>query len=137
MAGAALSSAAALLHLGVIVGGPDWYRFFGAGEDMAQAAARGEWGPAIATLGISAVLLIWAAYAWSGAGRLGRPPFLRTGLVVITGVYLVRALILIPLHLSRPELTDAFMIWSSLIVLVYGLAYAIGTWRAWPHLRPY
>jgi len=37
-----LSVAASLLHIGCIIGGPDWYRFFGAGEEMAQAAARGE-----------------------------------------------------------------------------------------------
>ena len=27
-----------------------------------------------------------------------------------------------------------FVLWSSLIVLTYGLAYAIGTWIAWPAL---
>lgn len=32
IAGGLLSAAAALLHIAVIVGGPDWYRFFGAGE---------------------------------------------------------------------------------------------------------
>jgi hypothetical protein len=134
--GAWLSFAASALHLGCIVGGPDWYRFFGAGEGMAQAAERGEWLPAIMTLGIAAVLALWGAYALSGAGRIARLPLLRTGLVVISAIYLLRGLILIPLYLARPELTDAFAVWSSLIVLVYGLAYAIGTWRAWSFLRP-
>ena len=32
VAGGILSALAALLHLAVIVGGPVWYRFFGAGE---------------------------------------------------------------------------------------------------------
>ena len=36
-----LSGLAALLHVAAIVGGPDWYRFFGAGEGMAGAAERG------------------------------------------------------------------------------------------------
>jgi hypothetical protein len=31
---------------------------------------------------------------------------------------------------------DSFALWSSAIVLVYGLCYAIGTWRAWGRLRP-
>ena len=30
--GGLLSVAASLLHIGCIIGGPDWYRFFGAGE---------------------------------------------------------------------------------------------------------
>ena len=32
-------------------------------------------------------------------------------------------------------MVDAFLIWSSLIVIVYGLAYAVGTWRAWSSLK--
>lgn len=132
--GGALSVAAALLHIACIFGGPDWYRFFGAGEGMARAAARGDWTPTMITLAISAVLLIWAAYAFSGAGTLPRLPLLRTGLVTITAIYLLRALIFVPLHLWRPQHTDSFAIWSSLIVLLYGTVYAIGTIKAWRYL---
>lgn len=131
-----LSVAAALAHIGCVIGGPDWYRFFGAGEGMAQAAARGEWMPTLVTLIIAAVLMIWGAYAFSGAGVLPRLPLLRTGLVVITAIYLLRALLFVPLNLLRPNYSDAFAIWSSLIVLVYGVTYAMGTARAWRHLAP-
>ena len=130
-----LSSLAALLHLAVIVGGPDWYRFFGAGEDMARMAERGMIRPTLITIGIAAVLAIWAAYAFSAAGLLPRLPLLRTGLVVITFIFLARGLIVIPAWLMGRDI-NAFGWWSSLIVLVYGLAYLIGTWRAWPRLTP-
>lgn len=126
-----LSLAASLLHIAVIFGGPDWYRFFGAGEEIAQAAEQGSWGPAIMTTAIAAVLAIWAAYAFSGAGKLPRLFLLRTGLIVISAIYLLRGLALVPLHLWKPELTDAFTVWSSLIVLIYGLAYTVGTWKGW------
>ena len=129
-----LSALAALLHLAVIFGGPDWYRFFGAGEGMARMAERGMIQPTLITLGIVAVLAIWAAYAFSGAGWLPRLPLLRTGLFVISAIYLLRALVFVPLHMWRPQHSDSFAIWSSAIVLVYGLAYAIGTARAWPAL---
>jgi hypothetical protein len=131
-----LSVLAALLHIACIFGGPDWYRFFGAGEGMARAAARGEWRPALITLGIATVLTIWAAYAFSGAGSISRLPLLRTGLVVITAIFLLRAILFVPLHLWRPQHSDSFAIWSSLIVLVYGMVYAIGTLKACPHLEP-
>lgn len=131
-----LSVVAALLHIGCILGGPEWYRFFGAGEAMARAAARGEWTPALITLAIAGILLIWAAYAFSGAGSLERLPLLRTGLVVITTIYLLRAIMFVPLHMWRPQHTDGFAIWSSLIVLVYGAVYAVGTFKAWRHLAP-
>lgn len=131
-----LSVAAALLHIACIFGGPDWYRFFGAGEGMARAAARGELRPTLITLAIGAVLLIWAAYAFSGAGSLPRLPLLRTGLIVITAIYLLRGLFFVPLHFWRPQHNDSFAIWSSLIVFVYGAVYAVGTFRAWRYLAP-
>lgn len=136
IAGAALSLAAALLHVAVIAGGPDWYRFFGAGNDIARAAERGSIMPAILTSGIAFVLLLWALYALSGAGRLPRLPLLRTGLVVITAIYLARGLLLVPVVLSVPYPEGAFDYWSSAIVLVYGLVHAIGTARAWRSLAP-
>ena len=122
--------------MGCILGGPKWYRFFGAGEDMARAAARGEWTPTLITLAIGSILLVWAAYAFSGAGSLRRLPLLRTGLLVITTIYLLRAIVFVPLHMWRPQHTDSFAIWSSLIVLVYGAVYAVGTFMAWRHLAP-
>lgn len=130
-----LSALAALAHLAVIVGGPDWYRFFGAGEGMARMAERGMIQPALITIGIAAVLAIWAAYAFSGAGLIGRLPLLRTGLVVITLIYLARGLIIVPAWLMNREI-NTFGWVSSLIVLGFGLAYLIGTWRAWPRLAP-
>jgi len=135
IAGGLLSAAAALLHVMIIFGGPDWYRFFGAGEGMARMAERGLLYPTIVASGIALVLLIWALYAFSGAGRIRRLPLLRTGLLTISAIYLLRGLVPLPMLATNPGAVDAFVIWSSLIVLVYGLCYAVGTWLAWPELR--
>lgn len=130
-----LSLAAAAVHLAAIVGGPDWYRFFGAGEPLAQMAERGSWTPALLTLGIAGVLAVWAAYAFSGAGLIGRLPLLRTGLVVISAIYLARGLMVFaPAAMGRSDLSPAFLLWSSLIVLALGIVYAVGTWLAWSDL---
>jgi len=135
IAGGWLSAAASLLHLACIAGGPDWYRFFGAGEEMARAAARGDAYPAVVTLGIAAILAIWALYAFAGAGLIRRLPLMRTALVIISAIYLLRGLVVVPLiFLMGNEPIGGFALWSSLIVLVYGIAYAVGTWKAWPQL---
>ncbi|HEX8379046.1 MAG TPA: hypothetical protein VF619_00695 [Allosphingosinicella sp.] len=134
VAGGVLSALAAILHLAVIAGGPDWYRFVGAGEEMARMAEQGLRRPALITVAIAAILAIWSAYALAGAGLLPRLPLMRTALVAITAVYLLRGLALIPLALLRPALVDSFALWSSLIVLAYGIVHAAGTWRAWPAL---
>ena len=134
VSGGILSALAALLHLAVIAGGPDWYRFFGAGEEMARMAEQGSIRPALITLAIAALLAIWSAYAFAGAGLFRRLPLMRTALVAISAVYLLRGLALVPLVALRPDLVTPFDVWSSLIVLAYGLCYAVGSWRAWPIL---
>ncbi len=131
VAAGCLSLIASFLHLVIIWGGPDYYRCFGAGDRFASQVARGDWAPVIITLGIASVLAIWAAYAFSGAGLIPRLPLLRLGLVVITAIYLIRGLALIPIAIMKPEMATPFIIWSSLIVLIYGVTYAVGTWRAW------
>jgi hypothetical protein len=133
--GGTLSALAAILHVAVIAGGPSWYRFFGAGEALAQAAERGSPTPALMTSAIAAILMVWALYAFSGAGVIRRLPLLRTALILVSAVYLIRAFALLPVLLLRPEVVDTFTIASSLVVLAYGLAYAIGTWRCWPAME--
>ncbi len=135
VAGGVLSLAGALLHLVIILGGPSWYRFFGAGERVARMAEQGRSTPAAMAVGIAAMLAIAAAYAFSGAGLIKRLPLLRTALVAITAVYVARGLVLLwPSALARPDLTASFLFWSSLIVLIFGLVHLVGTWQAWPAL---
>jgi hypothetical protein len=128
-----LSVIASLLHVACIFGGGDWYRFFGAGEELARADEAGSWMPAIMTLAIATVLAIWAAYAFAGAGLVRRLPLMRTALVIIAAIYLLRGLMIIPIMIE-PAMRSPFNIWSSLIVLVYGFVYAMGTWQVWPQL---
>ena len=77
---------AAMLHLVIIFGGPNWYRFFGAGEPMTRMTEQGLAYPTIVTLGIAAILAIWGIYAFSAASLLPGPPLLRPALVAISAV---------------------------------------------------
>ena len=129
--GGMLSVIAALLHVAIIIGGPDWYRFFGAGEGMAVMAEAGSWYPPIITSGIAIILFTWALYAFSGAGIIRKLPLLKLGLVVISLIYLIRGLAIIPAYFFMPEILDNFLIWSSLICLGYGASYSIGTKQIW------
>jgi putative oxidoreductase len=136
--GGLLTGAASLLHVAIIVGGPGWYRFFGAGERMARQAARGSPVPAVITAGIAAVLGVWMLYALSGAGVIRRLPFLRLALVLIAAVYLGRGALGIPVVLfaSDPYTNElkarmTFMVVSSAICIGLGLCYAAGAAQLW------
>ena len=134
VAAATLSAIAALLHLGCIAFGAPWYRFFGAGEQMAQLAIAGSWYPVAVTLAIAAVLGTWSLYALSGAGVVRRLPLLRTALCAITAVYLVRGAAVLPLIGQLPGRSPAFWWWSSAICLGIGLVHLIGLRQAWSRL---
>jgi hypothetical protein len=134
IAAAVLSGIAAFLHVAIMIGGASWYRFFGAGERMAAAAAAGRLYPTVVTSGITLVLAAWAAYALSGAGVLSALPLLKPALVAITGVYLLRGLAILPLLLVAREKTTVFLIWSSIICIGYGVVHLLGVIRAWDAL---
>ena len=135
-----LSSVGGLVHLAIIFGGPDWYRLFGAGEEMAQMAENGMLYPVIITLCIAVLLFIWAAYAFSGAGLVKRLPLLRTGLVIISSILLVRALLgmVVVSFIDHPYLNElqarpVFMLVTSLVCLVYGVCMPLALWCIGSH----
>lgn len=129
--GAALSALAALLHVACVYFGAPWYRFLGAGEEMARMAEAGSWTPGIITASIAAVLGIWALYALSGAGAIRRLPLLRTALCIITGIYLLRGIAVLPVALLQPHQATAFLWWSSAICLGFGVVHLIGLRQRW------
>ena len=134
IAGGILSIIASFLHIAIIIGGAEWLRFFGAGEAMARMSEDGSMYPMIITFVIASVFFLWALYAFSGAKVIRRLPFLKPALIVITTIYLVRGLGVIPAYFVQPELIDAFLIWSSVICSIYGILHLIGTIQVWDYL---
>jgi hypothetical protein len=132
--GAGLSAIASLLHVGIIIGGAPWYRFFGAGERMAVAAAAGRAYPAMVTASIAAVLALWAAYALSGAGVIAALPLLKPGLCAITAIYLLRGLAAVPVLAFRQPKSLPFVVWSSVICIAFGTAHLVGLSQVWKAL---
>jgi hypothetical protein len=124
--GGTMSLVAALLHMAIIIGGPAWYRFFGAGEELARLAEEGSAIPGTITAFIALILLLWSLYAFSGAGLVRRLPWLKPALMLITAVYLLRGIALVPLALFSPHDVDSFLIISSLISLAIGLLHLSG-----------
>jgi hypothetical protein len=132
--GALLSAIAAVLHVCIVFKGASWYRFFGAGESFAVAAEQGKFWPPAITLGIALVLFSWSAYALSGAGLMRPLPLLPLALLAITGVYLLRGAVLIPLLLFARSKATPFLVWSSVVCLIYGIVHAVGLAQVWPRL---
>jgi hypothetical protein len=132
-AAAACSSLVGVLHVVIIALGPKWYRYFGA-PSMAAQIEHGVWLlPTVLTLGIAIIFFAWAAYALSGIGFIRRLPLLRTGLIAIGTVFVLRGLLLVPelvgfiqgrLHALRFILFSAFSLFA-------GISYLLGAMRVW------
>jgi len=118
---AGLDFLAAALHVAIVLGGPAWYRFFGAGEAMANMAERRHSWPAVITLGIAAALCVFGAYAMTAGGHFPALPMPREALTAITFVYAVRALVPLLLSPWMTAMRTRFMMVSSLICGVYAL----------------
>ncbi|MDA8646343.1 hypothetical protein N9L75_04760 [Porticoccaceae bacterium] len=125
------SAFAALAHLGCIIFGADWYRFFGAGEQMALLAESGHWYPTAVTSAVVFALSLFSLYALSGANLIGRLPLLKLGLVVISAIYLCRGLAFVLIMPLFPDNSLAFWLVSSVICLTIGILYFVGTLQSW------
>jgi hypothetical protein len=135
--GGSLSIAIALLHIAIIFGGASAYRYFGAGEEMAELTAAGSILPAMLTLFIAVMFALWGLYAFSGAGLIRHLPLLRLGLAVIAGIYTLRGLGFVPQvfwMIASPQAVASQEITFSLASLFVGIAYLVGTISAWERL---
>ncbi len=135
--GSILSFAVALLHVVIIFIGAPAYRYFGAGEDMAMAAESGSAFPALLTLSLAGIFAIWGFYGLSGAGVIRRLPLLKIALILIGAVYTIRGVAvfqqLFHIATSSVEVAPREIVFS-LVSLIIGLAYLIGTISNWSGL---
>jgi hypothetical protein len=128
----------AILHIVIIFGGAPAYRYFGAGEEMAQMAIAGSVLPALVTFFIAVIFAIWALYAFSGAGAIRYLPLLRIGLVVIASIYTLRGVGLIPQvawMINSPKSVPPQDVVFSLVSLLVGIVYFAGTTSTWKALK--
>lgn len=131
---------AGLLHLAIPIGGPDWYRYFGAPDRIVRLAAAGRWYPVLFCLFVASILGIAALYAFSGAGMVRRLPLRTFVLGAFGALFLVRGLTFIPLAIFLPEFlqrfcdcrgVDMFLVVTSLVSLIIGIGFAGGCWMKW------
>lgn len=133
--GGTLNIAIAVLHLVIIGVGAPAYRYFGAGERMAAWAQAGSFVPAAITFGLALLFAVFGLYAFSAANAFRRLPFLIPTLLCIGGIYALRGMLVVPavLHPS-PERPVERLVFS-LVALVVGGLYLVGTRMVWARLK--
>ncbi|MCQ8877063.1 hypothetical protein NQT69_03295 [Pseudoalteromonas shioyasakiensis] len=132
--GAIFSAVAALAHLGCILFGASWYRFFGAGEQMAIMAEAGHSYPTQVTSVLIFILSVWAIYGLSGANVITKLPLIRVALILISSIYILRGLAFVFIMPMFPQNSLTFWLVSSAICFSIGMLYALGTYQSWARL---
>jgi len=131
----ALSCAVALFQL-VITFSIPWSLYFGAPRKIVSNP------PLLYVSGVVAALffLVFGLYALSGAGAIRRMPLVRTGLIMVTVLYVLRGLLLVPEVLAYMYNPHASMViphqalWSSVVSLVIGIVYLVGIMACWKEM---
>ena len=114
-----------ILHL-VLTVNPKLYGFFGA-EELVKLHREGSKMPRLASIFLALMFFVWGVYALSGAGLLQTLPWLKTILLVIGGIYILRGLML-PSDFVKTlrDIKQAKFIVFSAFSLAVGLLYLFG-----------
>jgi hypothetical protein len=128
MAGGVMSGLIAVLHA-ILVWKPALFVYISAGREsvLAQMAVQGSKPTTIATIALALIFASWATYAFSGAGLIRPLPLVRGALILISAIYLLRALAIITeINMVINQGYPLRFVVFSIISLVAGLLYLFG-----------
>jgi hypothetical protein len=134
LAGGYFSLAFAIFQLSGIWWSASAVKYLGGPADM-RVHRPATYGFLCLTVALGAA--IFGLYSLSGAGKIRRLPLLRTVLIIVAAIYLLRGLLAIPqapMVLKHPELAR-FLLFS-LISLVVGVVYSMGVFHLFRNGRP-
>ena len=128
--------AGAVVHVAALAGGARWLALLGAPPAVVASSIQGTWLAPVGTLIIAGVLIIFALYCLSAAGRFARLPAVKLVLAVFAALLIARGLLALPFLLwdqhqwvtpiGRFVANGPFFAVGSLFVLVIGTAIATG-----------
>jgi len=122
--GALISACAAIWHLLCIIGGPSWFEFARAPKELVESAKQGTWLAPVGAIFIAVLMFTCSLYALSATRIIKKLPLIKTALVVISSLCLVRGLIVVPYLMKF-----GFDMWEFIAAIVWffvGLCYLIG-----------
>jgi len=124
IAGGLIAGLTAIWHLLMIVGGPDWYAFAHAPKYIVESARQHTFVAPIAAVFIAGLMFACTVYSFSGAGLIRRVPLLKSALITISMICLIRALVTVP-YLIRAKL-DVWNMVASFGWFFVGVCFLLG-----------
>jgi hypothetical protein len=124
--GGAIAALAAIWHLLCILGGPDWFAFARAPQEIIESSIQGTLLAPIGTIVVAVLMFLCTFYAYSGACVIRKVPLLKSALMIIAFLCTLRGLIAIPSFFILEEL-DVWQLIASSVWLFVGVCFLIGS----------
>ena len=121
-----VASASAIWHLLCIIGGPKWFAFARAPQQIIDSSQQGTLLAPIGTIIVASLMFACTVFAFSGAGLMCKVPLLKSALITISILCIVRALIAIPTFVNSAGL-DIWQIIASSVWFYVGISFAAGS----------
>lgn len=125
LVGGGISALAATWNLLMILGGASWYAFARAPEYIVQSAREGALTAPVGAIAIATLMFICTLYAFFGAGVIRKIPMLKSALVTISLLCLIRGAYVSPLFFKLHQLGVWHVVASSVWFFV-GMCFLAG-----------
>jgi hypothetical protein len=126
MSAGVIAAASAIWHLLCILGGPSWFAFARAPQQIIDSAQQGTLLAPLGTIVVAALMFACTAFSFSAAGLIRKIPLLKSALITIALLCIVRGLIAIPI-LMTPTGLDVWEVIASSVWLYVGICFLVGS----------
>jgi hypothetical protein len=124
--GGIIAGLSAIWHLLCIIGGPSWLAFARAPAAVIESSRQGTLLAPIAAVIIAGLMFACTAYAFSSVGLIRKIPLLKSALVTISLICLLRGLIVVP-RLVEISFSDTWQVVASSVWFFVGVCFLMGS----------
>ncbi len=121
-----IASASAIWHLLCIFGGPSWFAFARAPQQVIDSAVQGTLLAPIGTIIVASLMFACTVFAFSAVGFIRKVPLLKPALITIAILCILRGLIAIPTFVTSSGL-DIWQIVASTVWFYVGICFVAGS----------
>jgi hypothetical protein len=121
-----IASASAIWHLLCIFGGPSWFAFARAPKAIIDSSVQGTLLAPIGTIVVASLMFACTVFAFSAAGLIRKVPLLKSALITIATLCILRGLIVIPVFVTSSGL-DYWQIVASTVWFYVGICFIAGS----------
>lgn len=120
-----IASTSGIWHLLCIFGGPSWFVFARAPQQIIESAQQGTMFAPFGTVIVASLMFACTMFAFSAVGLIRKVPLLKSALITIATLCILRGLIAIPTFVT-PTGLDIWQIVASTVWFYVGICFVTG-----------